>query len=181
MCDAIMGATLMTLPGLGSVSVGTALAVGGTAFSVMGALQSGANAQKVGEYNATVAQQKAQADEATQRRRTNALLSTARANVGASGIELSGSPLDVIANSAAEAELDALNIRYGGQITAQRERLQGSVARSQSYTAAASSLLQGLSSASRAGRKTTTPDTGGGGSSPGAADWLLAPAGVGYE
>ena len=180
MCDAIMGATLMTLPGLGSVSVGTALAVGGTAFSVMGALNAGANAQKMGEYNATVSQQKAQADEATQRRRAGALLGTARANVGASGVELSGSPLDVIANSAAEAELDALNIRYGGSINAQRSRLQGDMARSQSYTAAASSLLQGLSSASRAGRTGTTQQPGGG-SSPGAAEWLLAPAGVGYE
>lgn len=168
MCEPIMGATLFTLPGLGAVSVGSALGVGGALMSAVGALQAGANADRVGQYNAAAAQQQAAADEATQRRRANALLGQARANAGASGIELSGSPLEVIANSAAEAELDALNIRYGGQVRAERSRIEGSVARSQSYTTAASNLLMGLSSASRGSKPAAKPDGGGG-----AGSWLL--------
>jgi hypothetical protein len=168
MCDPIMGATLFTLPGLGAVSVGSALGVGGALMSAVGALKAGASAEKIGAYNAAATQQQAAADEATQRRRSGAVLAQARANAGASGIELSGSPLDVIANSAAEAELDALNIRYGGQVRAERAMIEGRVARANSYTAAAGSLMQGLSSASRGSKP--APQDGGGGT---AGNWLL--------
>lgn len=161
MCDAVMGATLFSLPGLGSVSVGSALAVGGGIMSAFGAYSSGQAQQQQSNYNAQVERQQAMADEAAQRRRSSAILSQSRANIGASGVEIAGSPLEVMAQSAADAELDALTIRYGGEMRAQQAEYQGRVARASGNTSAATNLLMGLSSATRGVRA-----SGGGGGSP---------------
>jgi hypothetical protein len=162
MCDPIMGATLMTLPGLGAVSVGSALAVGGGIVSAMGAIQSGNAQAKMAEHNANATLQQAKANEDLQRRRSEAALARGRVAVSASGIEMSGSPLDVMAQSAADAELDALTVRYGGNVRADQLRMQGRAAQSQGYMSAASNLLMGLSSASRGMKPVPDAQTPGG-------------------
>jgi hypothetical protein len=66
-----------------------------------------------------------------------------RANYGASGVTIEGSPLDVLEESAANAELDKLTILHGGSVEAGRYRAAGRAAFAQGIGSAASDLLGG--------------------------------------
>lgn len=81
--------------------------------------------QNAAEYNATIerqnattARQQAGAREEAQRRQARQILGEQRAALSQSGVGLSGSAADVYGQSAANAELDALNIRYEGELGA---------------------------------------------------------------
>lgn len=99
----------------------TALAIAGTAMSVVGTIAS-AQSQAAGmEYNAAVSRNAAiaarqQGEESGRRARREAVLRLGQiaANRGASGIALEGSPLDVTADAAAELELQARDAEYQG-------------------------------------------------------------------
>lgn len=136
-------------------------AVVGAAASAVGAassIQQGQTQQKIGEYNAQIAQnnaiaaqQKAAYDEQRQREVAVRLKGTQRASAAAAGGELLDMS-DVLDESAKQAELDALAIRYGGSVqsnaakqTGILSRAQGSVAAGASYGQAGSSLLTGAS------------------------------------
>lgn len=143
----------------------------GTAISAYGSIREGQAVDAASQYNAQVAENNAlQAiDQATEEERRHRILArkqlgAMRAGYGASGIEVDGSALDVLEDSAATAERDALTIRYGGQVRAQGfrnearlERFRGSNARTQSYLTAASTVLFGAAKAgdasSGAGKK----------------------------
>lgn len=124
------------------------------------------NAQR-DEQNAILAEQQAAANE--QRFRVLALKNqgSITAAYGASGVAATGSVLDVLGESAANAELDALTIRHNGQIKATNlrndaamERWKGGIARKLGYFGGASDLLAG------AGKQLDTGLYDGGGSSP---------------
>lgn len=85
------------------------------AGSSAGALE--VNAER-SRQNAILAQQEANVAEEQQRFYSKQVLGQMRANVGASGIAMDGSALDVLEQSATRAELDALNIRYKGKVQA---------------------------------------------------------------
>lgn len=75
------------------------------------------------KYNAAVLRQQSDqalrtsaAEEATQRRQAEQVLGTQRAAIAESGLGFGGSAADVMRESRIEAELDALNIRYKGQL-----------------------------------------------------------------
>lgn len=123
----------------------TILAVTAAASSVMGiagAITS-ANAQSASaksaanaaEYNAevdrqraTVATQQGNANEEAQRRSAAIAMGRQTAATAQSGVDLSsGSALDLYQQSATNAELDALNIRYGAQLQAQGLQQQGAL------------------------------------------------------
>lgn len=107
-----------------------AVAVAATAFQALGAIQQGnaaaasydsqANADKynaqIASQNADIVSQQAAAQEATQRRKAALVAGEQRAAQAQSGLAFTGSALDVAQQSAANAELDALNIRYEGQL-----------------------------------------------------------------
>ena len=112
--------------------VSTALSLGGTALSTVGAIQA-SNAQaaaaranaETAEYNAKIeAQNRADAlrlanrDVEAKRRENRRLLSTMRASYGASGLSMAGSPLDVLEDAAFEMELDVNNIEAEGDARA---------------------------------------------------------------
>lgn len=127
--------------------IGIALAAAGTATSVVGQVKAGSAAQQAGEYNANVATEQATIKENEQRLADKQVLSTARANAGSSGIEAtSGSPLDVMAESARRAEINALIIRRGGVLDAYAARKAGNQAQSAARIGAAGTLLTGASS-----------------------------------
>src|SRR3990167_383653 len=88
----------------------------------------------VAAYNSTVATQQAgivdsaaTQEEATARRRKRSYLSSIQASAGARGIQLSGSPLLAMAESAAEFELDIQNQKFNSQIESRRLRSQAGV------------------------------------------------------
>lgn len=107
--------------------------------------------------NASVARQQAGAREEAQRRQARQVLGEQRAALAQAGIGLSGSAADVYGQSAANAELDALNIRYEGELESrgllaqsQLSRYEGKVsgmnassARRAGNLSAASALLAG--------------------------------------
>lgn len=109
--------------------------------------------------NATVARQQANAREEAQRRQARQVLGEQRAALSQAGVGLSGSAADIYGQSAANAEIDALNIRYEGELQgrglmAQSElsNYQGKVsgmnaktAKQAGYINAASDILSGAS------------------------------------
>lgn len=126
--------------------VGIALAAAGTATAVAGQVKAGNAAERAGEFNANTATEAATIKEEQQRLADRRTLASARATVGSSGIDAaSGSPLDVMAESARQAEMNALIIRRGGVLDAYSARVAGRNAQSASRIAAAGTLLTGAS------------------------------------
>lgn len=152
-----------------AAALGTIASAVSGVIGAIGAIQS-ANAQAASaEYNAKIAERNAQivennrrlsmrqteVDAEEKRRENRRTLSAVRAAYGASGLELSGSPLDVLEDSALELELDASRIEAEGrqrsvemaaQGIAYREdatlsRMQGKAARSAGYINAAGALF----------------------------------------
>lgn len=155
------------------------LSIFGTIFSVIGALRGGQqqqqmyNAQAQAEaYNAAVKRQQADTvqqvygqREEQQRRNARLLAGKRRAAIAESGTGFGGSNLDIENQSEVMAELDALNIRYEGQLeskglldaaalddySAGLYRRSGGYARRTGYLAAGSAILSGAADYSRLG------------------------------
>lgn len=96
------------------------------------------------EFNALRAEQQGLAEEARLRRLGRRRLSTRRVGIAKAGVQLEGSPLAVLAQDAAELELDALNARIGAQNTAILDRRRAHEARQSGRTAAGAALIAGL-------------------------------------
>jgi hypothetical protein len=132
----------------------------GAVVGAVGALAQGAAAQSAAEFNADMAEQDrrravatAQIAEEDARRDNVRRLSTMRANLGASGLELSGSPLEVLADTTNEMALDERRIMDEGRvrsrdlkIKSEGYRMEGRAARTASYFQAGSSLIGGATS-----------------------------------
>lgn len=117
------------------------------------------SAKQVAEYNAQVREnelvleqrQKAE-DEKNLRQQSERLASTQRATTAASGIQMSGSPLQALADTYFNTEQDALKIQYASDIAQTRAeadatltRVEGAARSSALKTQAYQSLLQGAS------------------------------------
>jgi len=108
------------------MSAAVALEAIGIGTSLIGGL-GGSNAEKraaknnalFNEYQANVVDANAKEQETRYRRLVRRQMGAARAAVGGSGVQMTGSALEVIGDSAAEAELQALTIRYEGKIQAE--------------------------------------------------------------
>lgn len=124
-----------------------------------GSLIQGQNAQGMGNANAAALGQQANvaaaqgyADEQTQRRQSAQVEGTAAAVAGQAGGGMGGTTAKVLEQSGINAELDALNIRYGGlqkasglMGQAQQQKNAGRAAATSSYFQAGSALLKGYS------------------------------------
>lgn len=106
------------------IVAGLATAAAG-AVSAAGAMSAGkaqANASvyeaQVAQRNAKIARNQAEVDQEDQRRENRRQMGAMRAAYGSSGLELSGSPLDVLADTAIEQELDVARIGYRGELRA---------------------------------------------------------------
>lgn len=105
---------------------------------------------KVATYDAQTANADASNDALTQFQHGQQVIGSARAQYGASGVEQdSGSPLDVLQQSARNAELDRQTIIYKGKLRAwgyqeqaQLDKYQGDLAMDSGYLSAASTVLQ---------------------------------------
>ena len=132
-----------------------ALAIAGTAMSVVGTIAS-AQSQAAGhKYNAAVSRNAAlaarqQGEESERRERREAVLRLGQlaANRGAAGVALEGSPLDATADAAAELELSAQDARYQGQVRSMFYEQQATLddfnagqAKSSGYWSAAGTIL----------------------------------------
>jgi len=128
-----------------------------SALSAAGAIYEGQAAYKAGVYNAGVLRLKAaqirtqaQAEEQQLLKNARKTVGDMRANYGASGLTMEGSPLDIMEESIKAANTDAYNIKYKGEMEARNAEFQaklaqfrGESARTASYFQAASSLIGG--------------------------------------
>lgn len=128
------------------------------------------NAQ-IAENNAMLSRQQAAEDERVFRVASRKELGGIRSGYAAGGITSEGSAQDVLEESAANAELDALKIKHGGEVRAKGfeadavlSRAKGEAAQTSSTFSAAGSLLEaapkvysGVSSKSWLGNKEETP------------------------
>lgn len=86
-------------------------------------------AGKVADLNAGMAYEQADRNEEQNRRQSRQDLGEQRASVAQSGTGFGGSNADVIRQSTTNAEMDALNIRYGGAVEAASYRNEGTASR----------------------------------------------------
>lgn len=131
----------------------------GLFLSVAGSVASGVQQQQMANAQARAYEQQAQADaqasayeQQRERRKQELLAANARAQVGASGVALQGSPSEVLAANAREGELDIQAIRYGSQLRQNNLRTQAGISRFSGRQAmgaglinAGSNLVTGLS------------------------------------
>ena len=113
----------------------------GTGLSVISSIQSGKAEAKAAQYNADTARAEAQSRETAQRVQAQRQLGSIRAGVSKSGATMAGTPLAVLSESAANAEIDALNTRYSGQREAALYEARGRNAKTAGYMRAGTSLL----------------------------------------
>lgn len=125
----------------GAFSLGTTLSTVGGIAGAAGALSAGRSQQQASNYNAESARIEAESRAAAQRAENTRRMGTLRANIGKSGATSAGTPLLVLAESAANAEIDALNTLYTGQRQSDLYRMQGSNARRAGNINAGTSLL----------------------------------------
>jgi hypothetical protein len=169
----------------------TIMLVASSAMQAVGAVQQGKMAAAQGKaqmeaanYNARmkeieagITREQSNAREEQQRRQARQLLGRQRAAVAQAGIGWGGSALDIMEESATLAELDALTIRYEGDLKArgllaeaefdkysgQVAMAQGKAAKTASYISAAASLLSGAAGAYKGMGAGTTATAGGSG------------------
>jgi len=131
----------------------TALAVGGQVLGgVMGA--KGANqaaraVQQVAEYNAKVAENEAillqrakTAEEAALRRQSDRLIATQRVATAKSGIQMSGSALQALADTYFNREKDAARIQYASSIEQMQKKSEATLAIAEGRAQAAAYRIQ---------------------------------------
>jgi hypothetical protein len=122
--------------------------IAATAAQAIGALQQGQAASNAANYNAQVAannaeiaRQQGAAAQEQQQRDSIRKIGAMRAGYGASGVEMSGSPLDVLSDSVAQATLDGLTTKYNYDVRANGYSAQADLNRSQASSASTAGYL----------------------------------------
>lgn len=156
---ALFGGGGAAAAGGASAGIGSALGLVGTAVSAIGQVQAGNQAAKVGEYNAKVAendaiaeQQRAQYEAGLIRDDKKRILGTQLAAQAANGVSVSsGSPVAVLGDTSANAEMDVLARLYGGESSAiasrnsaALSRAEGAAQKSAGMLSAGTTLLTGF-------------------------------------
>ena len=129
----------------GKFALGQTLATVGTGLGVFGALQAGQAGQQAAAFNMESARMEGVMREAAQRQQSQRQIASIRAGISKSGVTTEGTPLMVLAESAANAEIDALNTRFSTGRQMELERMRGTQARRAAYWSAGTSLLAGAS------------------------------------
>jgi septal ring factor EnvC (AmiA/AmiB activator) len=121
----------------------------GTGTSMAGSIMGGIAAQKQGQFQAEIAEQNAKSaqmraevearDFQKESIRRRGRLAAA---IGASGVQFSGTPLDLLAEEAASAEEGRLRVLFSGEAQARQSRLNASAARYQGKTAMVAGIAE---------------------------------------
>jgi hypothetical protein len=100
--------------------------------------------------NAGIAEQQAQSQAQAIREKARRLSGQNRAAMGASGVDISGSFLDALADSDIDAELDARTALWNGKIEAMSQRGQARAAKARGESALVNGIFGAGTSALRA-------------------------------
>ena len=139
-----------------------ALTIGGTAMSAFGQIQQAQSQKAIAEANARLAEQEGEQRQQAYKeeayklsKERNRVIGQQRVAFGGAGVSLSsGTPLDVVANTAAEFERDipfaglhADQARRRGEAESEIYRFQGDQAATAGWIGAGSTLLTGFGKA----------------------------------
>lgn len=111
-------------------------------FEAFGAAKTGEAQYEAAVYNAESARMEAIAKSNVQRAQAKSQIGSIRAGISKSGVTSEGTPLAVLTESAANAEIDALNTMFSGEREARLQIMQGKAARTAGYIKAGTSLLK---------------------------------------
>lgn len=151
------------------------LAVASAVIGAVGSIQA-ANAQRrASNYNQALAQRNSQIatnqgtlQEETHRTKMQRLMGHNRAQYGASGVTMEGSPLDVLSDMASQGEQDLQTIRYNTEVrasghegTAQLESMRAKNARTAGYLSAGQAVLLHGAKVSNGGNGTESSQSSG--------------------
>lgn len=120
----------------------TTIAAGASALGGMmgykGNMAAARSARQVAEYNAQVAENEAvllarakRDEEAALRRQSDRLIGTQRAMTAASGVQMTGSPLQALADTYFSTEEDAARIQYAGSIEQVQKESEAALTRAE--------------------------------------------------
>ena len=123
------------------------LSILGAVFSIIGGISEANALQQQADQQRALGEEEA----ARSRRDTLRILGQNRANIGGSGLALEGSPLEVLADTAAEGELDALTLIFERGVGAVDLERRASSARTKGFVSAGTSLLGAVAPAGRLG------------------------------
>lgn len=124
-------------------------------FQALGSIQEGIATKRaakergrIARMKSQIAEEQARSDAEDQRRQSQKVLGSIRADYAASGVTQEGSVLDVIESSAREADLDRQKILYRGklesmgyQYEAEQARIEGHQATTEMFFGSASSFM----------------------------------------
>lgn len=134
------------------------IAIGAAVVSAIGSIRQGNAANESAKYNAAQIEQSAGIERAQatikqedQRAQARSVIGRQLATVAESGTGLSGSNLDLLGESMYNAEMDALNIRYGSELNAVSSLNQANVTRREGKNARTAGYLSAASSLASAG------------------------------
>jgi len=125
----------------GVAAVSALASAGGTAIGAEQQRKASSYNADVAEQDALAAKDKAEADEQAHRENVRRILASQRALYGASGVDMAGTPLLVMESTAEQGELDALTIRYGGDVAAAKERSAANLYKMQGRNAMTSGAI----------------------------------------
>lgn len=120
-------------------------------------------ARQTAEYNAKVAENEAilvarqkTDEEASLRRNAERLVATQRVATAASGVEMSGSPLQAMADAYFNTEMDALRIQYSADVAKTAAEAQATLTRAEGRARASALKTQAYTSILESGQKAAT-------------------------
>lgn len=137
-------------------------AVGG-AMGFKGNMAAAKTARKTAEYNAKIAENEAVLlqrakvrEEAIMRANSERLVATQTVATAKSGIQLSGNPLQAMADAYFNTEKDALNIRYASEIEQVAKASEAGLARAEGAARSQALKIQAYGSLLDGGQKAAT-------------------------
>tara|TARA_R100000426_G_scaffold987_1_gene1854 strand:+ start:139 stop:609 length:471 start_codon:yes stop_codon:yes gene_type:complete len=105
--------------------------------------------EQIGEFNAqladneaTLLQRQKREEEAALRRQSDRLISTQRVATAKSGVQMSGSPLQALADAYFNTEKDAARIQYASSIQQMQKESEGTLSRLEGQATAQSLRIQ---------------------------------------
>lgn len=129
------------------------LKLGGAGLEAKGVLEEGMASYEAGQYNAAASRTQGVVEENRRRTAGKKEISKTRTGIAKSGVTFEGTPLNVLVESAANVEIDALNARWSGEQRARMEEYKGYSAYKGSQLRATAILAKGTADFLESGEK----------------------------
>lgn len=145
------------------IEIAAAAAAGAGLVGYKGNMASAKAAKQIGEYNAKVAeaeakllQRKKTQEEGILRRQSDRLIGMQRVATAKSGIQMSGSPLQALADAYFNTELDAINIQQASKVEQFAKTAEANLARAEGNARSTAYKTQAYTTLLSAGKESAS-------------------------